>query len=342
MILIYGVTGYTGQLVLQEAARVGLSVVVAGRSAEKVRPLADAHRSEWRAFPVEAPQLDGARVVLNCAGPFSRTAGPMVDACLRVGAHYLDITGEIPVFEALAARGDEARAAGVGLLPGAGFDVVPTDCLSVHLARRLPGATSLRLALASAGGMSHGTATTMLEMAADGGLVRRGGRLERAGFASLRVDFGDKERDTMRIPWGDVSTAFHSTGIPDIEVYAAAPASAIAMARWGSWASAALRWGWLRDRLQARIDAAPPGPSDAARARGWARVWGEVRHPDGRVARARLRTPEGYTLTAIAAVEAARRAGDGALPAGFQTPATAFGPDFILGVPGCERTDEPG
>src|SRR6187402_1304471 len=101
----------------------------------------------------------------------------MVDACLAERVPYLDITGEIAVFEAAAARDAEAKAAGVVLLPGAGFDVVPSDCLAAHLKRRLPSATSLALAFQVLGGVSRGTATTAVENLARGGMVRRAGKL---------------------------------------------------------------------------------------------------------------------------------------------------------------------
>src|SRR5580765_143373 len=142
-LLLYGANGYTGELVARRAAAAGVPVVLAGRNAPAVAALAAELGQDHRAFALDdAAALDralaGITVVLNCAGPFSRTAAPLVAACLRARAHYLDITGEIAVLEALATRDAEARARGIALLPGAGFDVVPTDCLAAHVARRLP------------------------------------------------------------------------------------------------------------------------------------------------------------------------------------------------------------
>ena len=348
VILIYGVTGYTGQLVLHECLASGVRPVLAGRNAESVRALAEPHGLDWRVAALDDraaldAALAGASVVIHCAGPFSRTSRPMADACLRNRVHYLDITGEIGVFEALAARDAEAKAAGVMLLPGAGFDVVPSDCLAAHLKRRLPAATSLTLAFHGGTGLSRGTATTMAENAGSPGAVRRGGRIVAVppAWRSRVIDFGDRPRMTATIPWGDVSTAFYSTGIPDIEVFAAMSPASVRSLRLSRWLAPLLRTAWVRRRLVAAIDRRPPGPSAEARQRAVARLWGEVRDGEGHTASASLECPDGYTLTARTAVLAARTVLTGGAVPGFQTPSLAFGADFILQVPGCVRTDLP-
>lgn len=346
MVIIYGATGYTGQLVVEECRAQAMRPILAGRNAAGVRALAERHGLEWRAASLdEAPALDrtldGATVVIHCAGPFARTSRPMADACLRNRVHYLDITGEIAVFEALAARGAEARAAGVMLLPGAGFDVVPTDCLAAHLKRRLPSATALALAFHGGIGLSRGTATTMAENAGGPGAVRRGGRIVPVppAWRTRCIDFEDKVRLAATIPWGDVSTAFHSTGIPDIEVYVAMPPSTVRLLRLSRWMAPLLRTPWVRRRLVSAIRRRASGPSPEERARATASLWGEARDASGTTVVSRLRTPDGYTLTAKTAVLAARLVEAGGAVPGFQTPSRAFGADFILQVPGCTRTD---
>lgn len=346
MIVIYGATGYTGQLVVDECLAAGLRPVLSGRSEAALRAMADRHGLAVRVASLEDPRaldaaLAGATVVIHCAGPFARTSRPMADACLRNRVHYLDITGEIAVFEALAARDTEARAAGVMLLPGAGFDVVPSDCLAAHLKRRLPSAVALSLAFHGGTGLSRGTATTMAENAGSPGAVRRGGRIVPVppAWRTRRIDFGDKVLLAATIPWGDVSTAFHSTGIPDIEVYAAMSPATVRSLRLSRYLAPILRLGWMRRRMVAAINRRPAGPAPDARARAIARLWGEVRDAAGRVVVSRLRTPDGYTLTARTAVLAARAVLDGRAVPGFQTPSRAFGADFILDVPGCTRED---
>ncbi|MBM3906610.1 MAG: saccharopine dehydrogenase NADP-binding domain-containing protein [Gemmatimonadetes bacterium] len=346
MLVVYGATGYTGQLVVEECLALGLRPVLSGRNGAAVAALAARHGLELRVAPLDDPAtldavLRGATVVLHCAGPFSRTARPMAEACLRLGVHYLDITGEIAVFEALAARDAQARSVGVMLLPGVGFDVVPSDCLAAHLSRRLPGATSLVLAFHGGGGLSRGTATTMAENAGGPGAVRRDGRIVAVppGWKSRRVEFGDRARETVTIPWGDVSTAFHSTGIPNIEVYVALSRSAIRSLRWSRFVAPLLRTGFVRRRLVASIARRPAGPSADARVRSHAALWGEARDASGRSVSARLTTPDGYTHTAQAAARIAQRVLAGGAKAGFQTPSRLLGADFILELPGCVRTD---
>ncbi|MEX2181026.1 MAG: saccharopine dehydrogenase NADP-binding domain-containing protein [Gemmatimonadaceae bacterium] len=347
-LLLYGATGYTARLILDEALAKGLRPVLSGRNAHAVGALAAAHGLEARPAALgDATALDaaltGMRVVLHCAGPFGRTMPPMLEACLRNRVHYLDITGEIAVFERLAAADARARDAGIVLLPGVGFDVVPSDCLAAHLARRLPSATALTLAFTGGTGPSRGTATTMVENIAQGGAVRRGGRIERvpSAWRSRAIDFGDRVRQCVTIPWGDVSTAWHSTGIPNITVFTAMSRRAVRWLRVLRPITPLLATGPLQRFLKRRIDARPAGPSAARREGARSHLWGEATAANGRAVRASLEAPDGYTLTALTAVEAARRVLGNGIAAGFQTPSRAFGPDFILGFPRTQRVDLP-
>jgi short subunit dehydrogenase-like uncharacterized protein len=345
--LIYGANGYTGALIAREAVVRGMRPVLAGRNAEVVAALARELGLEHRVFALDSTTvvdegLRGMTAVLHCAGPFAHTFRLMADACLRVGTHYLDITGEAAVFEALAARSAEARAVGVMLLPGSGFDVVPSDCLAAHLKRRLPSVTHLALGFQSLGRLSRGTATTMAENSHRGGLVRQGGVLRRvpAAWKVRAIDFGSGPVKAITIPWGDVSTAYYSTGIPNIEVYMAAPLRLRLAAR----ASRFLGW-LLRSRagqglMKRRIQAGPPGPTEGERTRGRSVLWGEAGDDAGQRVVSYLRGPEGYTLTVRAALAVVTRVVGGEAPPGFQTPSTAYGPDLVLGLEGVTRTDE--
>lgn len=349
MLLIYGSTGYTGRLIVAEAVARGLRPVLAGRSRDAVRAQAEALGLEWRAAAIDdAPGLDaalaGATVVLHCAGPFAHTWRAMSDACLRARAHYLDITGEVAVFEGLARRDAEARNAGIMLLPGSGFDVVPSDCLAAHLARRLPGATHLALGFRALGGASRGTLSTMVEGLGGPGAVRRDGRIVPVppAWRTRRIDFGDGRLvDATTIPWGDVSTAYHSTGIPNVEVYMSMrPALRRAMVV-SRWIAPLLRTRLVRRALLARVRRGPAGPGEAQRARGASLLWGEVVAPDGRRAASWIRAASGYTLTAQTAVHLAMKALEGNAPTGFRTPSLAYGADVIMEIPGVTRRDSP-
>jgi short subunit dehydrogenase-like uncharacterized protein len=347
ILLLYGANGYTGTLITRLAVARGLRPILAGRSDGALAAVARPLGLEHRAFALEdttalEAALAGVAVVLNCAGPFAHTARLAADACMRTRTHYLDIAGEIAVFEALAARDAEAQAAGVMLLPGVGFDVVPTDCLAAHLKRRLPSASRLALGFQMLGGVSRGTANTAVETLPHGGMVRRGGALVAvpAGFKTRVIDFGRGPLKASAIPWGDVATAFYSTGIPNIEVFAALSGGARLLLAASRRIGPLLGSYAVQRILKRLVLALPPGPSDAARARGVSLVWGEVADETGRRCVTRLRGPEGYTLTAVAALAIASKALAGWAPAGFQTPSLAYGADLVLELPGVVREDE--
>lgn len=345
-LMIYGSYGYTGELLTELAVEQGLRPLLAGRRDGALKLQAQTLGLPYRVLSLEDTEalheaLGEVDVVVHCAGPFSQTSQPMVDACLATGTHYLDITGELDVFEAIAARDQEARDAGVMLLPGAGFDVVPTDCLAVYLKNKLPSAESLTLAFRGVGAPSRGTLKTTVENLHRGGVVRRNGELVQleGGTRTKMVDFGRGPRQTVCIPWGDVSTAFHSTGIPNIEVFMYQPASTIRMMRLIRPFAGVLGTSPVQRFLKAQVQKRPPGPSAEQRASGISVVWGEVRNVDGESVQARLRCAEGYTLTALSALYLAQKALSGEAHVGFQTPAMAYGADLILEFEGSERED---
>jgi len=344
-ILIYGATGYTGKLVSRAAKSQGLKPVLAGRNESKVSALAQELGLEWRAFDLaETAKLESAlaevAVVLHIAGPFSATSRPMADACLRTNTHYLDITGEIAVFEALAARDAEARLAGIMLLPGVGFDVVPSDCVAAHVKRRLPDATELTMYIGGMSGMSRGTAKTMIEGVAQGTSVRQDGRIVRiSGIREGSCDFGNGARGTMAVSWGDVSTAYHSTKIPGIEIHFEAMPELKRMLGLPGFVKSFLGLSFMQDFLKRQVDRQPEGPTDEQRRIGQAIIVGVGRNARGETVRTRLRSPEGYTLTALTGLAIAKRAAAGDFKPGFQTPSLAYGADFILGFDGVSRED---
>ncbi|HEX9117809.1 MAG TPA: saccharopine dehydrogenase NADP-binding domain-containing protein [Anaerolineae bacterium] len=345
-ILIYGANGYTGELVAREAVAAGLRPVLAGRNAAQVGGLARELGLECRIFGLEearaiAEGMAGMQAVLNCAGPFVRTASPLIEACFTTRVSYLDITGEIPQFERLAARSDEAKAAGIMLLPGAGFDVVPSDCLAAHLKARLPSAQRLTLGILSAGGISRGTATTSVENAHQGAKIRRDGRLVTIPVASLtrRIDFGRGPVTAVVLPWGDVATAYYSTGIPNIEVYFGFPPAIRRAVVAGGRLAPLLGLAPVQRLLIALVRSGQPGPDARQRAAGYSLVWGEVTDDAGGRAVACLRTPESYQLTALSCVAILHRVLAGDCPTGYQTPSTAYGADLGFDLPGVALTD---
>ena len=348
--LLYGATGYTGELIARRTAGLGLRPVLSGRNGLAIGALAAELNLERRIASVDdAKSLDAAinslpeanRTVLNCAGPFSNTAKQVADACLRNGAHYLDITGEITVFEMMARKGKEAGKLGLMLLPGVGFDVVPSDCLASYVASRLPGATKLVIAIQGVGRISRGTALTSLQNIGSGGAVRQGGAIVRvpSAWKSRTVVFDDKPVEVTTMPWGDVATAFYSTRIPDIEVYMMIPDTMRKVLRYARPILPLLSRQPINGWLQSRVKSGSPGPDDKQRERGRSRFWAEASDLSGKKFAARLFGPEGYELTVRTAIECVRRTLAGKASAGFKTPSLAFGPDLVLAVDGVRRED---
>ena len=342
--LIYGANGYTGELITRFAAERGLKPILAGRNAAKVEELAKKFGMDFRAFDLsDSAKLDAALsevdFVLHCAGPFSLTSEPMVEACLRTRRHYTDITGEISVFEALAARDKAARDAGVMIMPGVGFDVVPSDCLARHLKDRLPSATSLTLAFYGLGRISHGTQATMTMNAGKGGAIRRDGVIESvpAAWKTREIDFGEVQKTGVTIPWGDVATAFYSTGIPNIEVYTIVPEQQLKLLKLSRYLGWLLATAPVQSILQKQIPAG--GPSDEEREKGKTYLWGEARDEAGNRVESRQFGMEGYTMTALTALSIAEKMLKGNFCAGFQTPAKCYGADLILEIEGVSRED---
>lgn len=342
--LIYGANGYTGELILRYAVERGLKPLIAGRSAEKIENLARKFAVDFRVFSLaETAKLDAALsevdFVIHCAGPFSLTSKQMVEACLRTGKHYTDITGEIAVFEAMARTDKRAKEAGIMVMPGVGFDVVPSDCLARHLKNRLPTATDLTLAFYGMGRISHGTQATMTMNAGAGGAIRKDGKITRvpAAWKTREIDFGEVKKTGVTIPWGDVSTAFYSTEIPNIEVYTVAPDSALKMMKMSRYIGWLLSTKPVQNYLQKQIPAG--GPSDEERAKGKTLLWGAAQDNEGNRVESRLVAPEGYTTTVLAALKIAEKILNGNFCAGFQTPAKCYGADLILEIEGVVRTD---
>lgn len=340
--LIYGAYGFTAAWIAREAAGRGLRPILGGRRPTPLEQLADELGTERRAFDLSqstiiSEALKDCRLVLNCAGPFSQTAEAIINACLETGTAYLDITGELDVLESIAQRHEAAARRGVPLIPAVGFDVVPTDAMAVLLKRSLPSATSLTLALTGTGSLSFGTTRTIIEACQKGGRVRRNGQIVPVplGWRRRRVPFRSKRLWAMTVPWGDVATAWYSTGIPNIEVYLAMPLWAITVVRlfFPRRLHRSLRPDWrAMEPLVRRLLGLPPAGKSSKKID----LWGCVTDDRGQSKMATMQTPDGYRLTVQTALAAVKTLLDSDLPGGFFTPTQAFGVDFALHTDGVD------
>ncbi|MBT3336523.1 MAG: NAD(P)H-binding protein [Anaerolineae bacterium] len=345
--LIYGAYGYTGSLIAKLAVKRGHQPILAGRDSKKLAAQSAALGLPSLAFDLsETEKLDSALhdvdVVLHCAGPFGYTYKAMTDACLRTNTHYLDIGGGIPELEAVAALDTDAKAANIMMLPGAGFDVVPSDCLLNYLKEKMPDANQLRLSIRGlGGGVSRGTARSGIENMDRQGSIRKDGKLIQVPpvWKVRDVDFGRGPVKVTSLGWGDVATAYHSTGVPNIETYMYFPPAVQKMMR------ASRYLGWLlynrpaKEIIKALIGLLPSGPSAEQNAKGFSLLIAEAENEKGEQIRAKLRTPEAYYFTAETSFAIVERILAGDFKTGFQTPSMAYGSNFVLKFDGVERED---
>ncbi len=344
--MIYGAYGYTGTLLAEEAAHRGHRPVLAGRSAKKLVPLAERLELEYIVLDLEDTDrlfkaVAGVDLVFHAAGPFVHTSLPMVQACLAGQTHYLDITGEVPVFEQNLAFDRQARQQGIAIISGAGFDVVPTNCLATYVAGQIDKPTQLKIAVAALGGISGGTTKTMLEHISTGIQIRRSGRLETSpmGQASGAVRFADRERTVIPITWGDLTTAYQSTGIANITAYLAYPRRVAGLMRWtGPIGMRVFAIGPVRRAAQNLVDKTIHGPNEHTRRTARCQIWAWVANEAGDEAQTWLETPEAYHYTAVVGVRCVEKTLE-IQPQGTLAPAQAFGTEFILNIPGTKRYD---
>lgn len=338
--MIYGANGYTGTLLAEEAVRRGHKPLLAGRSAEKLKPLAERLGLDWLAVSLDdtvalQEAVRGVDAVMHAAGPYIHTAAPMLDACLAGVTNYLDVTGEIAVFEDVFRRDQAAWDRGIALIPGVGFDVVPSDCLVNCVAAQVADPVELTLAVQARSSASRGTIKTALEGQVTGGKIRREGKLRPypLGRGARSIRFQNGEYRAIPIPWGDLVTAYRSTGIPNITTYMTFPATLIRVMPFVAPLLQVLKIGPVKRLALWWVERNIGGPDLTTRANGRTYMWAEVRSKDGQTAQGWLEGPEGYTLTALAGVLAVERVlAD--RPKGAFTPVQAFGPEFVLDVPG--------
>lgn len=342
-LLVYGSYGYVGSLIASEADDRGLEPILAGRDGDQLAEQASDLDRQYRQFGLGDPaavaeELAEIDVVLNCAGPFSNTADELVEACLESETDYVDITGEIPVIERVKRREGEATEAGITLLPAAGLSSVPMDCLAAHLTDRLPEAEGLAVGTETFRPPSVGSITAVIEGIDDGGAIRNEGRLEHvpSAWKSRWIDFGRGTRPAVTMPLGDVSTAYYTTGVPNVEVYAFAPPPARLALLAHRYVAPLLAADPVQETLKRVAQVVRDGPSERARQRGSTYFWGEARGENGDRIVSRLRMSDPYVITTATAIGVTERVLDGDTSAGYTTPAGAFGPEFVLDLDGAE------
>ncbi len=340
--LLYGANGYTGKLIAKLAATYNVQPILAGRTEANIKPLANELQLPYRIIDLDDTEqlqkaLSEVRLVLHAAGPYVYTAKQMIEACLQTGVHYIDINGDISVFEMLKKYDQVAKEKNIMVMPGVGFDVVPTDCIALQLKNKMPDATHLKLAFASiGGGLSHGTATTMAGKIGEGGAVRENGKIIRKplGQKGMWVNFGSTKLFVMTIPWGDISTAYTTTGIPNIETYTGIAPKIYRMLKLQWTFNWLLRTNFVRNIIMKKIKARPAGPGDEQRKNSSSFVWGEAMNAGGKTVNAVISCYDGYTLTAHSSLIISKKILEGNFKPGYQTPAGCYGENLVMEIPG--------
>jgi short subunit dehydrogenase-like uncharacterized protein len=343
--LLYGAYGYTGTLIAHEAKDRGHKPVLAGRSAGKLIPLAEELDLDYMIFDLRHEETISNIVkefdlIFLAAGPYKYTSAPMLNACLKTKTNYVDITGEIPILEQHFNYDVQARENDIALISGVGFDVIPTDCLAKYVSDKLPNPTSLEIGISSMSNLSPGTFKTMLEYNTRGPLVRRNGKLivlEKAEVRTIR--FSDQEREVRTATWGDLSTAYRTTGIPNITIYFPPPKSSPSILELVGVSAREMEVNeHSKRKVQEWIEEHIHGPDESMRQAYRCHLWASVSDEEGRKEQAWLDTMESYRFTAVAGLRSVEKVFD-LQPKGALTPALAFGADFVLEIPETIRHD---
>lgn len=337
--LIYGANGYTGELIARAAAARGLTPVLAGRNRSAVEKLAHELHLPSRVFDLTdsagiTRNLADMKLVLHCAGPFQKTARPMAEAAIAAHCHYLDITGEIAVYEDLLKLSQAAEAAGSMLMPGVGFDVVPTDCIAGLLKQKMPDATRLELAFIGGEQAAAGSLKTALRQMPEGAMIREAGRLKTIPFfsRSRKIAIAGKWHEVYCIPWGDVSTAYLSTGIPDIAVYTAFPKMQAPILKFAQPLMQLLRNDAILGLADRLVETLVQKPTPEYLSATKSLVWGEVTNQKQERIELAIETRDTYTVTVETSLKIVREILDGNFMPGFKTCTQVFGTELIFSV----------
>lgn len=335
-VLLYGANGYSAQLIIEELLSKNILPVVAGRTHNKIKSAATKFGCEFKIFDLDdfetiCNEIVNFKVVLNCAGPFQFTAEKLIKACIKEKVNYIDITGEIPVIEYAWSKNDEAKKAGICIIPSVGFDVIPTDCLSVITARKIKNPQSLEILLQNENvKISRGTLITTIEMMCNSGKLRKEGKIidSPIGEKVFVKDIGEKKYYGISIPWGDVASAYYSTGIKNITVYLGVNRIIYSLRKVLLQLIKLLRVNLIKSGIIRIIKLLVTGPDEKKRKKVKSYIITSVKNEIESCTDINLVT-EGYTLTKIGAATAVERILQGIDKKGTLTPAMAFGYDFV-------------
>jgi short subunit dehydrogenase-like uncharacterized protein len=322
-IMIYGATGYTGLLASEYAKSIGIGFIIAGRTNPKLQSLASVLSVPYRTLNVDdSPahidsSLQDITVLLNYAGPYHRTAKPLMEACIRNNVHYLDIAAELNSYKLAEELDEEAKIAKVMLMPGCGGSVAMLGCLAMHVVERMESPASIDIALQVTGSMSRGSAISAQEGTMTTSHRRRvnGKPVPPNAESGREFEFGDGRGRVECIPaiLPDLITIEKATGVSNVRTFVQISGTSFPTGN---------------------LTALPDGPTAEERDANPYHAAVEIVAKDGTRQSAVLHTVNGYSFTSIASIEAAKHVLAGRFSIGNQTPVEVFGSDFVECVEG--------
>ena len=318
-LLIYGATGYTGKIIAARAKDLNLDFEIAAREEDKIKVLAKELKVPFHVFNVEDDNawqkaLADKHVLINAAGPFEFTAEQAMNACLRAGVHYLDISAELQTYQLAESLDDQAKAAAIQLISGAGL-FVSYDALAVHLSKLVSEPQQLKVGFRHYGGFSKGSILSSKNIADLGILIRKNGDIVKNPNPQSKVfSFGDEDVECIPTPLGGILLSYKSTGIPNIEEYFSLKLPAL-------------------DMPDLAAENLPDGPSEEERASGRNGLSAEMTGIDGKVVKAYIDAPSGYALTPLSVAAVASRILNNDFKIGYQSPGSAYGEEILNDIP---------
>lgn len=323
--LLYGATGYTGKIIAERAKELNLDFDIAGRDQDKLLSVANKLNVGYHVFGVDDQDawqeaLKDKHVLINAAGPFALTARQAMEACLKAGVHYLDISAELDTYQLAESLDQEAKAAGIQIISGAGL-FVSYDALVVHLSKLIAEPEYLSVGFRHYGGFSKGSVLSSKNIADLGILIRKNGDIiHNPHPESKTFSFGEQQVECIPTPLGGIILSYKSTGIPNIEEYF----------------SLKLPVNELPDLTAGNLHG---GPTKEERAAGRNGISAEITGRDGKVVKAYVDAPSGYDLTPLSVVAIAHRILKEDFKTGYQSPGSAYGEEILNDIPDIFLTD---
>jgi len=343
-VLLYGANGFSGKLILKEAQKQGVELVIAGRNKKEIKKASDEFNFPYRIASLDNDleindMLKDIDCLFNAAGPFSQTTKPLIKACIAMGIHYVDLSGEIDDYIAVHSHNKTAIENNVMLLPGVGFDIVPTDCLGLYTSKKIKDPSELNFYIKGFDDISSGTATTAIEAIGKGIRFRKDGKIVRAKKTeTVKINYNEKNEAYLLSTWGDIFTSYLTTKIKNIKVYFKSSLFNKSYILLLHYLESIYKYNFMKKPLFFWASM-QKGPSQEKMDTGTIEIIAEAKNSLGESAATHLVLPEGYIFTALSSVMIIKKIQDGIIKPGFHTPAQLFGEDFILEVEGTSRSD---